>query len=143
MFRPPCAYWRITVVYREIDSYHDVTLQPPDLTYIYESMCTWPMYLSISKSKTMRMSCRNPTCPTYGFDCRLLQHVLPYKYLGVHITSDLSRKLHFENVINSVKPLAFLKTNFRFVPSSLKLRLYKPQVRSKLEYTQPLSGTSA
>lgn len=72
-----------------------------------------------------------------------LQFVDSYKYLGVHITNNLSWQKHIHHVINKANStLGFLRRNFRLTPVPLKLLLYKTLVRSKLEYASPIYGST-
>ena len=91
---------------------------------------------NINKREAMRVSRRTAACPTYQLSNNPLENVSSYKYLGVHISSDLSWKAHTEYVINSNNRMpGYLRHNFSFAPSSLKLLLYKTLVRPKLEYS--------
>lgn len=64
-----------------------------------------------------------------------LERVDTYRYLGVHITSNLSWESHVHHVIsNANRMLGYLKRNFFQTPSTLKLFFYKTLVRPKLEY---------
>lgn len=95
------------------------------------------MQLNVSKCKSMQIS--RPTDKTnaclYFLDNVALLPVNCYKYLGVHISNDLSWNTHIEYVIsNSNRMLGYLRRNFSSVSTSLKLNLYKTLVRSKLEY---------
>lgn len=65
----------------------------------------------------------------------MLEKVMSYKYLGVHLTANLSWEKHIEYISNNAnRMLGYLRRNFYMAPSSLKLLLYKTLVRSKLEY---------
>lgn len=57
----------------------------------------------------------------------------PYKYLGIHITDNLSWAVHIQHEAN--RRLGFLKRNFKLAPPRLTLLAFKSLVRSKLEYT--------
>lgn len=83
----------------------------------------------------MRISRGSSLPHTYHLNSKPLASVSSYKYLGVHITSNLSWKLHVEYVINNAnRMLGYLKRNFFLAPSSLKLTMYKSLIRPKLEY---------
>uniref|UniRef100_A0A6B0V3W3 Putative endonuclease/reverse transcript n=1 Tax=Ixodes ricinus TaxID=34613 RepID=A0A6B0V3W3_IXORI len=87
----------------------------------------------------MRISRTSPNMPFYHLTNVPLAPVSSYKYLGVHITCNLSWKLHVEYVINNAnRMLGYLKRNFSLAPSALKLTLYKSLVRSKLEYASSI-----
>lgn len=88
------------------------------------------MGLSVIKCKSMRLSRRKPTCSTYYLD-------FVYKYIGVHITSHLSGRLHIEHVINSANRML----GFRF--GILAPFFHKTLMRPKLEYAASVMETSA
>uniref|UniRef100_A0A0K8RHV8 Putative outcast ele5 orf2-h 1e-60-j 4 n=1 Tax=Ixodes ricinus TaxID=34613 RepID=A0A0K8RHV8_IXORI len=100
------------------------------------------MKLNIMKCKTMRISRKAALSPNYFLSNNLLENVSTYKYLGVHISSDLTWKTHTEYIANnSNRMLGYLRRNFSLAPSSLKLLLYKTLVRPKLEYACSVVGS--
>lgn len=97
------------------------------------------MELNINKCKVMRISRASSSPVPYYLNNSPLTAVSSYKYLGVHITSNLSWSLHIEKIINNAnRMLGYLRRNFSAAPSSLKLLLYKTLIRSKLEYATPV-----
>lgn len=89
------------VIYRSINTLSDLTLLQYYLNSI-ESWCSiWLMILNISKCKHVRLSNTNSN---YSFPAKYflnnnrLKSVSSYKYLGVHITSDLSWNNHTDRV---------------------------------------------
>lgn len=93
------------------------------------------MELNTFKCRSMRVSRQNNTCPSYCINNSTLLSVSTYKYLGVHITNDLSWNIHVEYITNNAnRLLGYLRRNFSLAPVSLKLLLYKTLVRTKLEY---------
>lgn len=68
-----------------------------------------------------------------------LSSVSSYKYLGIHISTNLQWHGHINYVTNNAnRMLGFLRRNFPLAPVSLKLLLYKTLVRSKLEYASSI-----
>lgn len=95
----------------------------------------WLMELNINKCKVMRVSRSNGSQFIYYLNGTPLEFTTCYKYLGVHITSNLTWALHIEQIINKAnRMLGYLRRNFSRAPSSLKLSLYKTLIRPKLEY---------
>lgn len=95
------------------------------------------MKLNVNKCKVMRVtrSTNQSNPPSYLLNCSPLSSVSTYKYLGVHITSNLSWQTHIEYIANNAnRMLGFLRRNFSLAPISLKLLLYNTLVRSKIEY---------
>lgn len=87
----------------------------------------------------MHVSRTNSNHNTYHLNNVPLDSVLSYKYLGVHITNNLSWATHVEYVINNAnRMLGYLRRNFSKAPSSLKLVLYKSLIRPKLEYASAI-----
>lgn len=59
-----------------------------------------------------------------------------YRNLGFYITKDLTWNTHVYYITDSAnRMLRYLRRNFYFVPSAVKLTLYKSLLRQKLEYT--------
>lgn len=95
------------------------------------------MCLNIIKCKTMRISRRLTPLEAsiYTIEGRQLEETKTYKYLGVHITHNLSWETHMNYIINNAnRTLGHLRRNFSAAPSDLKLMLYKTLIRPKLEY---------
>lgn len=106
-----------------------------DLNTISVWCTNWSMQLNTNKCKFMRVSRICNTLPSYFLNNVALDTVNSYKYLGVHITSDLTWGFHIDYVINNAnRMLGYLRRNFSKAPSSLKLLLYKALIRPKLEY---------
>lgn len=95
------------------------------------------MELNVAKCKYMRVSrlSKNPGPAIYTLNNRPLTSVASYKYLGIHITHNLSWNMHVDFVFNNAnRMLGFLRRHFRSANLSVKLQLYKTLVRPKLEY---------
>lgn len=93
------------------------------------------MELNPTKCKLMRVT-RSPSTPAvYHLGNNPLESVPCYKYLGVHVTTNLTWNVHIAFVINNAnRMLGYLRRNFSKAPSPLKLLLYKTLIRTKLEY---------
>lgn len=123
------------VIFREITSDDDTTTLQHDLNSVSLWCRTWKMELNNTKCKFLRVSRTNNQPQTYYLDNTPLEQVSYYKYLGVHITTDLSWTIHCNYVIkNANRMLGYLRRNFSRAPSSLKLLLYTTLIRPKLEY---------
>lgn len=123
------------VLYREVSNTTDIDALQSDLNSLLDWCRTWRMELNITKCKHLRVSRKNTSCPVYKLNNDPLESVTSYKYLGVHISSNLSWRKHIEHVINNAnRTLGYIKRNFFLAPFDLKLTLYKSLVRSKLEY---------
>lgn len=123
------------VIYKEIINDSDISVLQTDINNVTQWCSEWHMELNTSKCRSMRVSRHNNTCPSYNIINSPLLSVTSYKYLGVHLTNDLSWNLHVEYVTNSAnRLLGYLKRNLSLTPVSLKLLIYKTLVRTKLEY---------
>lgn len=123
------------VVYREITCVDDTKALQSDLDAINKWCNIWLMELNIRKCKHMRISRTSSVSSIYHIASTSLETVSSYKYLGIHITSNLSWADHISYVIsNANRILGYLRRNFAQVSSSIKLTMYKTLIRPKLEY---------
>lgn len=123
------------VIFREVLTDYDTNTLQSDLNVVANWCNSWRMELNINKCKTMRVSRINNTSFCYYLNDTPLEAVDSYKYLGVHITSNLTWSLHIQNIINNAnRMLGYLRRNFYNAPLELKLLLFKTLIRSKLEY---------
>lgn len=123
------------VIFREITGPNDAALLQADINAVFEWCNTWLMELNTKKGKFMRVSRKITSLPIYHLNNVLLDSVSSYKYLGVHISSNLPWDTHISHVVcNANRMLGYFRRNFAKSPSSLKLMLYKTLIRPKLEY---------
>lgn len=123
------------VVFREITCDDDITNLQSDLNAISEWCKACYIDLNVNKCKYMRVSRKANSFSTYFLNNHPLDAVTSYKYLGIHITADLTWTAHISYVTNNAnRMLGYIRRNFSKAPSSLKLLLYKTLIRSKLEY---------
>lgn len=123
------------VLYREILDHNDTCILQSDINAINCWSDSWSMKLNTNKCKVMRVSRQSHECPNYFLNNAHLEPVSSYKYLGVHIASNLSWKTHIQHIsANANRMLGYIKRNFSLAPVSLKLTLYKVLIRPKLEY---------
>lgn len=84
------------VIFRKIDNDNDICTLQSDINSISHWCSTWQMTLNTNKCKSLRIS-RIATNPhPYLLNGKILEAVTSYKYLGVHITADLSWNLHID-----------------------------------------------
>lgn len=113
-----------------------MSLLQADLNCVTEWCTKWKMVLNASKCKSMRFSRQGVSPPaSYSINNASLALVTSYKYLGVHLTSNLSWNQHITYITGNANcMLGYVKRNFSNAPISVKLLLYKTLVHSKLEY---------
>lgn len=62
-----------------------------------------------------------------------------YKYLGIHITDNVSWAIYSKHIVSEAKrTLGFLKQNLKLAPPHVKILAYNYLVRTKLEYASSL-----
>lgn len=123
------------VLFREITCDNDIICLQSDLNAISVWCEAWRMELNINKCKLMHVSRKPCQLPKYCLNNIPLDPVSSYKYLGIHISHDLTWTAHTTYVINNAnRMLGYLRRNFARASSSLKLLLYTTLIRSKLEY---------
>lgn len=127
------------VIYRQISNNNDITTLQTDLTNVLNWCKLWQMELNVSKCKSMRISRNTTACPNYFLNSTVLDPVPSYKYLGVHITNNLSWKHHINSVTcKANRVLGFMRRNFYMAPVDLKKLLYITYVRPHLEYASSI-----
>lgn len=96
----------------------------------------WQMSLNVSKCKSLSFHRRtNPFSHNYSLGGSFLQSTNCYKYLGVHITSDLSWSVHINHIISAAnRSLGYLQRTLKFAPTPLKIQAFTTLTRPKLEY---------
>lgn len=130
-----CLFADDCVIYRKITNQNDVTSLQTDLNNIFTWCQLCNMELNISKCKAMRVCRTSLAYPDYHLNDTHLESVSFYKYLGVHISSNLSWNHHVEHIIAKAnRSLGYFRRNFYMAPSSLKKLLYTTYIRPSLEY---------
>lgn len=98
--------------------------------------------MSINQIKTKHVSfsrSRNPVTYSYKLNLNSIENVSSFKYLGVHLSHDLSWKTHVENIAsNAFKTSGFLKRHLHQTTPQAKQLSYCPLVSSKLEYASTI-----
>lgn len=127
------------VIFKEITTPQDITTLQADLNNICNWCQQWRMELNISKRKFMRISRSNRCLPVYHLNNISLEATNSYKYLGVHITSNLTWNKHIKCITNQGNRfLGCLRRNFSRAPSPLLLLLYKTLLSPMLEYASAI-----
>lgn len=128
------------VIYRNIYSNDDRLALQHDIDSVTAWCSTWLMQLNPSKTKCMSFTNRKSRIPTaYTLNNNPLELVTTYKYLGVHIYSDLTWNHHINLTVASVnRSLGLLKHNLKHAPSHLRSRAYTTLIRPKIEYASAI-----
>lgn len=81
------------------------------------------------------------TNPSYRYTLNhsLLKAANTYKYLGIHLTSDLSWSTHIDHISSLArKSLGYLQRTLKHAPTELKLQAYTTLVHPKLQYASAI-----
>lgn len=116
--------------FREIIDDNDVKLLQTDINAVTSWCNTWKMELNINKCKVLRVSrIKTSAVPSYNLNNSILEFVPSYRYLGVHISSDLTWSIPIDTIINNAnRTLGYLRRNFSSAPVALKTLLYQTLV---------------
>ena len=107
------------------------------------SMQTWSsrmqMTFNIEKCKVLHLGSNNPnhkyTIPTSGEKVHTLEVTIDEKDLGVIIDNQLKFSMHVQTqVAKANRILGCLRHTFKCLTSTMFLQLYKPMIRTHLEY---------
>ena len=127
------------LLYQVIDSVKDFVSVQENINTIWEWSQQNALTLNPTKCKFMMISRKKnsllPPAPLH-LGGRLLECVNSYKYLGVHLSSDLSWSNHTQHVcVKAKKLIGLIYRNFyNHIPQNMLLKLYKSLVRPHLEY---------
>ncbi|XP_077550804.1 uncharacterized protein LOC144164143 [Haemaphysalis longicornis] len=94
------------------------------------------MEINLSKTKTMSFTrASNVQLSSYYMDNMCIENVSTLKYLGVHLSSNLTWNDHIDYVISKAsRTLGFIRRHLYLANQSTKLLAYTALVRSKMEY---------
>lgn len=108
------------VIYATISSHEDQIALQTDLTAVKNWCHKWQMSLNISKCRSVSFHRRtNPLVYNYTLHNSFLQLASSYKYLGIHISSDLSWTLHINHVISTARrSLGYIQRTLKFAPAT-------------------------
>lgn len=128
------------VLYRPITNSIDSSSLQDDLLKIQAWCNQWYMSLNVSKCSHVSFHRRrNYVAPSYSLNNNTLTQCKTFKYLGVHISSDLSWAHHILQLTNSCnRLLGYLRRNLSSASPAVKLLAYKTLIRSKLEYASAI-----
>jgi len=125
-----------SLLYRKIRSPADARSLQEDLDKLQLWEKDWMMAFNASKCEVIRFTKkRNPIKFTYTIHNEELNIVTNGKYLGAHLTNDLSWNTHVSATAKkATNSLAFLRRNLTSCPQGIKEQGYKTLVRPILEY---------
>lgn len=130
LFADDCA------LYRPISNNNDHLLLQADLLIIEEWCQTWQMTVNVNKTKLVSFTrSQSPSLFSYQLNDTIIDPCTSYKYLGVHLTCDLSWATHINFILSKAKSsLGYLRRNLKLASPEIKQLSYITFVRSRLEY---------
>ena len=128
------------VCYREIKSSDDCYKLQRDIDSLGSWARSWGMRFQPIKCNMMQISRKAKNIDfRYKLEGTDLSLVDSVKYLGVHITKDLSWNKHVNAICTKAnRTLGLLRRNLSKCPSEVKMQAYKGLVRPILEYACPI-----
>lgn len=128
------------IIYRTITSLNDHLSLQNDLNIIYNWCNTWQMSLNLSKCKVMSFSRKHDNSDfLYSINHSAVSQAASYKYLGVHLTPNLSWSTHISAICaKASKSLGYLRRNLRCAPALVRKHAYLTFIRSQLEFASAI-----
>lgn len=125
-----------TAVYLAVRNSSDANILQADLDKLEIWERTWDMEFNPSKCQVLHINrSKQPIHSRYTLHGQTLESVDSAKYLGVHISKDLTWNTHVSNITsNAYKTLGFIKRNVNTANQSVRELAYKTFVRPQLEY---------
>lgn len=124
------------VIYSVINSINDQLQLNRELHQLFQWCNTWQMSVNLKKSVVMSIANKTHIHSfDYTIDGTILSRVEHYKYLGLHIRSDLRWNDHITEITNKgMSKLHYLKRSLRHSSCDTKLIAFKTLVLPILEY---------
>lgn len=128
------------IIYRPISSPDDHHIIQNDLQLISDWCKTWLMTLNSSKCKIISFTRKHSVSNfPYHINHNPISAATTYKYLGIHLTSNLSWNLHVTTICATAsKSLGYLRRTLRNSPSNIRKLAFQTFVRPQLEYASPI-----
>jgi hypothetical protein len=126
-----------SLLYRNISSEEDIIQLQKDLEEVILWCNTWYMTLNLDKCEHMNITSKHtPSNAEYTLDQHHLTKVKDYKYLGLHISDNLSWSKHINYITNKANKVLYV-TKLALAHSSQRVKetAYKSIVRPQVEYS--------
>jgi len=126
-----------SLLYRKITSKEDMIQLQKDLDEVLLWCNTWYMTLNLDKCEHMNITSKHThTNSDYKLDQHQLTKVKDYKYLGLHISDNLSWSTHINHIVNKANKVLYV-TKLSLARSTRKVKetAYKAIVRPLVEYS--------
>ena len=114
------------LVYRVINTIQDQVILQQDFAKLEGWAAAWGMVFNAPKCYMMQIHHGNSTKSYFYQICgEFLSPVINEKYLGVHMTQDLSWSLHIDRVATKAsQKVGFIQSNLRGAPAQCKQLAY-------------------
>jgi hypothetical protein len=126
-----------SLLYRKITSKEDISQLQKDLDEVLQWCNNWYMTLNIDKCEHMNVTSKHaPSNSGYKLDQHHMTKVKDYKYLGLHISDNLSWSTHINYIKNKANKVLYV-TKLALARSTQKVKetAYKSIVRPLVEYS--------
>ena len=130
-------------LYRRIQTHEDSSQLQEDLNSLQKWEQDWLMSFNSKKCQVLRIARKKtPVICNYVIGNHTLDSPDTTKYLGVHLSRDLSWNNHINYIAKKASSTsAFLQRNIHACPRQTKVLCYKALVRPVMEYMPAQSGT--
>lgn len=124
------------MVYRKVSSNADSLLLQRELDSLQRWECDWLMQFNPPKCQVLTVTNKKkPVTQPYYIHGQELMRGNCAKYLGVHLTKNLSWNNHIDSMTKKANSTsAFLRRNIRSCPSKTKVLCYTALLRPLMEY---------
>lgn len=128
------------IIYRSISSFNDHLALQNDLNLISNWCAAWQMTLNSNKCKVVSFSRKRVNSEfVYSINNTTVSQAASYKYLGVHLTPNLSWNTHVTAVCaKASKSLGYLRRNLRHAPTLVRKHAYITFIRPQLEFASAI-----
>ena len=118
------------------DSEHAANILNQDMSHIQDWADQWLVKFSPAKTKSMTLSFKHENnIPNINFNDVTLENVESHKHLGLTLTHNLTWKLHINNLLQSVSPMADVLKKLKYIVDRKSLEnIYFSFLRPKMEY---------
>lgn len=130
------------MLHKEITTKEDQLRLNGDFDKVVDWCKQWKMCINFEKTVYIRVTLKKkPLIYCYGMEDLRLSEITHYKYLGLHITSNLSWSKHLDKVLeNCRRKLFFLRRVLKSSATTIRLLAYKTLVHLVLEYAVIIWG---
>ena len=131
-----------TAIYLTLDSKSDRDTLQKELDRLQTWEARWDMQFNPPKCQVIRVTAsRTPLQTQFILNGQVLETVSSVRYLGVDISSNMSRNIHVNRITSDAnRSLRFMKRNIKIKSPQIREAAYQSLVRPQLEYASISMG---